>query len=263
MKIADGFIFNDELDLLELRLQETGDLVDRFVLVEFAHDFQQHPKPLHYHDNRKRFAEWNDRITHIIAEIPLGPHPVIEHAQRRMIALGFADLDFKDYVMVGDVDEIPSREALEFVRKNPPDRPCVLQQHLYYYRVTNHAGIWRGTVILPRGVGRLDCQLIRDHRGVVPVLPVPTGGWHFSWMGDAEDVRKKLRNIDVKRDNLLYDSRLPDIPDSTQKTRIERAVALGDDLFGRKRNYATVEISPGVMQPTCIKGWLKDRPKYA
>ena len=263
MRIFDGFLFNDELDLLELRLMELGDLVDHFLIVEGRHDFQQHPKRLVFMENRKRFARWNDKIIHQIVKLDPAPHPFIEHESRRQF--DYAGADFNDLIMLGDVDEIPSREALELVRKTPPGRPMVLQQHLYYYRVTNHAGWWNGTIVMPRGLGRMDWQQMRDMRNQLPVLPVKTGGWHFSWLGDADQVREKLRCLDVKSDNDLYGSELPDIPDpDTDAAKIERTVAIGDDLFGRERKFQTMVIEPGVLQPSCIHEWLDGgRERYA
>ena len=46
MKIYDCFTFYNEFDLLELRLRETSDLVDYFVVVEANTTFQNQPKEL-------------------------------------------------------------------------------------------------------------------------------------------------------------------------------------------------------------------------
>ena len=55
-KVYDCFPFNDEFDLLELRLMELYDIVDVFVLCEAPWTFLNTPKPLHYQANSARFA---------------------------------------------------------------------------------------------------------------------------------------------------------------------------------------------------------------
>lgn len=45
--IYDCIMFNDELDLLEIRLHHHA-FVDRFILIESTHTYSGQPKPLHY-----------------------------------------------------------------------------------------------------------------------------------------------------------------------------------------------------------------------
>ena len=44
--IIDSFLFNDEKELLELRLKVLYDYVDKFVIVECDHTFNREPKKL-------------------------------------------------------------------------------------------------------------------------------------------------------------------------------------------------------------------------
>ena len=46
MKIYDCFLFFNELDLLEIRLNELDEVVDYFVIVEGESTFQSKPKEL-------------------------------------------------------------------------------------------------------------------------------------------------------------------------------------------------------------------------
>ena len=55
MTIFDTFTFYNELDLLELRLNILGDVVDYFVINEANITFTGKPKPLFYQDNKERF----------------------------------------------------------------------------------------------------------------------------------------------------------------------------------------------------------------
>ena len=64
--IYDCFIFFDELDLLEIRLEEIYPVVDRFVLCEAPMTFSGKPKELVFQNNKERFAPYLDKIEHII-----------------------------------------------------------------------------------------------------------------------------------------------------------------------------------------------------
>ena len=68
-RVFDAFTFSDELDLLEARLTELDSAVYRHVLVEAPVTFQGGPKPLHYLENRDRFAPWADKIIHVTADL--------------------------------------------------------------------------------------------------------------------------------------------------------------------------------------------------
>ena len=64
--IYDCFIFFNELELLELRLNELAGVVDKFVLVEATRTFTNEPKPLFFQENRARFREFDSRIIHVV-----------------------------------------------------------------------------------------------------------------------------------------------------------------------------------------------------
>src|SRR5277367_3065030 len=65
-KIYDCFLFFNELELLEIRLNEMYEYVDYFVLVESTESFVGKPKPLYYAQNKERFNQFNDKIIHVI-----------------------------------------------------------------------------------------------------------------------------------------------------------------------------------------------------
>ena len=52
-KIYDCFLFFNELDLLEIRLNVLNDYVDYFVLVEATQTFTNKDKPLYYKENKE------------------------------------------------------------------------------------------------------------------------------------------------------------------------------------------------------------------
>ncbi len=67
-RIFDCFTFFNELDILEARLQEMSPVVGAFVLVEATRTFQGALKPLHYSENKGQFAEFANRIIHVLVD---------------------------------------------------------------------------------------------------------------------------------------------------------------------------------------------------
>ena len=64
--ICDTFMFYNEFEILELRLELLDEYVDRFVLVESEVNHVGGPKELFFQNNRERFAKWLHKITHIV-----------------------------------------------------------------------------------------------------------------------------------------------------------------------------------------------------
>jgi beta-1,4-mannosyl-glycoprotein beta-1,4-N-acetylglucosaminyltransferase len=68
MKIFDCFIFFNELDLLELRLNILDEFVDYFVIIESAITFQGEDKEFNFELNKERFAKFQHKIIYFKVE---------------------------------------------------------------------------------------------------------------------------------------------------------------------------------------------------
>jgi len=262
MRVFDGFTFNDELDLLELRLETLKDVVDTFVLVEFPVSFRRNTKPLHFSENKDRFRAFIDRIRVVSpTEFPTGPHPEIEHCQRRRIRGGLWDAAPGDLVLVGDVDEIPDPLVIQALKDEPPAHPMTFRQFLYYYYVDTALPVaWKGTVAAPWGVGPdFDAEKLRQLRHHFPCVD---GGWHFSWLGSSAQINSKLACIDVRADVKLYPSDII-CPKDGDIEFIEACRSGKTDIFGRNIPISQVPIEPGLRQPASILPWLSRFPHYS
>jgi beta-1,4-mannosyl-glycoprotein beta-1,4-N-acetylglucosaminyltransferase len=205
--IVDAFPFNNELDMLEMRLVELYDAVDHFVLVEAPVDHQDHTKPLWYADNAERFAPWADKIIHVVAkreELPTleqDPDPWgREHAQREVIGRGLAEIEGltgTTIVLQSDVDEIP--RALQVRNIRPNGKMLSFEQRLHCFAIDwQHPDWWYGTVaaevstLLKMPKGR-EFSWQRDARLRAECPPhLRNAGWHFSWLGGKEAALAKL-----------------------------------------------------------------------
>jgi len=68
MKVFDCFLFFNELDLLEIRLNILNECVDYFVIVESAITFQGEEKEYLFEKNLSRFAKFKNKIIHFKVE---------------------------------------------------------------------------------------------------------------------------------------------------------------------------------------------------
>ena len=183
-------MIRDELDMLQMRLEEMAPYDCQHVIVEAAVDHQGHPKPLHFRDNLEAFEPWTDRIIHIVAgDLPDDPNPwVREHAQRDHALAALADAAPDDLVLIGDVDEIPSRTALE-----AKPRPAIaLQQNVCAFAV-DWLGFKERTSVIANAAyvqERGSLAEIRDLRNTWPVIW--NGGFHFTWVGGRDWCLDKL-----------------------------------------------------------------------
>jgi hypothetical protein len=135
-RVFDCFPFFNELDILEIRLHELSPVVDRFVLAEATTTFSGAPKPLHFLENRKRFAAFADRITHIVVEnVPQNVRSAWDRRRHQVDALmrGLGEAKADDLVLLSDVDEILRAQAVRVAAENPPGRFEVLCFELRMY----------------------------------------------------------------------------------------------------------------------------------
>lgn len=187
MKIYDCFMYLNEFELLELRLNELWDIVDHFVLVESPTSHTGILKPLYFEEKKESFAPYMDKIIHVIHELP---HPreisggarAVERHQRDGALEGISDADPDDIIMISDVDEIPRAEVLQRTIKSFV-QPCVLNQTLYCYWLNCfYAKSWKGTAITKRewldtpSIERIRKNGKHHKNKERPYITVPNGG---------------------------------------------------------------------------------------
>ena len=201
--LVDGFMFYNELDILELRLETLDPYVDRFVLVEAEVNHVGGPKELFFQKNKERFTKWLPKIHHVIVtaeEAPKEENPWCrEKYQRECILRGLEDVDPSAIVMISDVDEIPDLKIVPF-EKLPHIVNSVHMWMFEYsldYLFTGEP--WFGTVVT-------NCELLkrqgpnyfRDNRWKFPVIQY--AGWHLSSFGTPQHVWNKMQTFAHAKD---------------------------------------------------------------
>jgi FkbM family methyltransferase len=208
-KVWDVFPFFQEFDVLELRLNELDSVVDKFVIVEANMTHAGNPKPYYLSENMERFAKWKDKI--IIKQVDLttlnfslfdyDPTWVREHYQRDAAReVLYAYCAPQDFIIVGDVDEIPrASKVKEYIESNPDKAGVLVQSRsMYYlnYRCVKTDEPQLNSKILPylmMGSCSLNDIRFADKENLLPTMRIEGAGWHLTFLGGLDAVTQKVR----------------------------------------------------------------------
>jgi hypothetical protein len=209
-KIYDCFLFFNELELLEVRLNEMAPYVDRFVLVESCETFRGEPKPFYFAENRDKFAQFADKIIYV----PLHQHletdnPWIrERWQRQQIFRGLSQCSKRDIIFLSDIDEIVRRESIPKIAKmisTQEAQAVVCRQKMYFGFMNRYQCDWSGSVCTSyQTAKRITAKKMRRLRNTHPKLlrktriskicTLDNAGWHFTSMGGLNRYIKKIES---------------------------------------------------------------------
>ena len=194
--IVDAFMFYNEFDVLELRLELLDKYVDRFVLVESEVNHVGGPKELFFQNNKERYAKWLPKITHVVMtaeEAPKDPSPwAREKYQRNCILRGIEDVPNDALVLISDVDEIPDMGKVPFEKMEHSIISVHMWLFIYSLDYICETEPWFGTVLTTADlVRKFGPNEFRDNRWKFPV--VQNAGWHLSSFGDENHVLNKLK----------------------------------------------------------------------
>jgi hypothetical protein len=257
MKIYDCFTFNNEFELLELRLRELYDHVDYFVLVEADRTFQNNFKPLYYADNNQRFDPWKDKIIYVpVTDMPADTDPWgRERHQRDAILRGLSNAELDDIIMIGDADEIPRPTTVQRLRTSRASiwgfRMPLFNFKYNYMMVTQDLySVWSGavrkhTLIAPEDFRRMRHTLngfpLNYNDGTAEI--VEHAGWHFTYLGAEDFARSKIQSFAHDESNC---------PEILDQIDINDSIRRGVGIVRTDENYQFTPITVDDYLPQTI-----------
>src|SRR3989344_7595775 len=222
--IYDCFNFFNELELLDLRLNELDDVVDKFVLVESTVTFTNKKKRLFYHENKDKFRKFHKKIIHIVVDdSPDVTNPwIIENHQLSAVSRGLLHCKSKDTILISCIDEIPRREKiLEYKEKSGKHKVFLQIMTRYFLNLSVKNSLWEGT----RMFKYKDLVLFLNPyvARFSPIdLKIQDGGWHFTYLGGVKRIQEKLESFSHQEyNNVNYNT----------TENILKAISTGKDLF--------------------------------
>ena len=262
MKVFDSFIFFNELDLLELRLNILNDVVDYFVLTESPFTVSGNEKSLYYQENRDRFSKFNDKIIHNITEdipndfsyylvkkpfhtdygstdesgiryidLPIRFQRAVYNRECSAYGLLKAGIADEDIVMTSDADEIINPHVIEDLDWFDSTCNYVSLQRAFYFKLNClHEENWKGTRLCTwKHLKTTTVDRLRTNWR--EAYQIENAGWHFSFLGDADNVRLKLASYEHTENNI-----------SSNVDNMEQRIEEGLDPIGRSNRLIDVPI---------------------
>jgi len=196
--LYDGFLFFNEFELLEIRLNELDGLVDRHVLVESSITFSGKPKPLYFWERHAEFEKYRHKINYVaVLNTPETTDPwERETFQRNAIMRGVNGSD-DDLLICSDVDEIPRASAIRAAMPITEMRNIHMKSYSMY--INAHSGPWYHATIGPM----IEFRKVGPHAIRMGNYPkIENGGWHFSSIGGADRVVTKLDSFSHQEESI-------------------------------------------------------------
>ena len=227
MKIYDCFMYYDEDTVVDIRLNCLDAHVDKFLIVESKFTHSGRKRDLLFDINQ--FKHFKNKIVYLVLDHePQGIEIIddeddesaqsfkfIENAIRRenyhrnYIARGLIDADAEDIIMISDADEIPNLENLDL--KKIKNKLIIFQQKMFYYKLNLYLDSfsWCGSkacrkkdLISPQWLRnvkdrnysfwRIDTLFSKNK--YQNIYFVNDGGWHFSNIKNAKEIKKKFES---------------------------------------------------------------------
>jgi hypothetical protein len=275
MAIWDCFTFFNELDILELRLSELDNVVDKFVIAEATRTFSNEEKPLTFQENRDRFAAYLHKIVHVVVDdLPAnGDAWGREAFQRNAVARGLGDAAPNDIILISDVDEIPFPENVaKLTPENVAGHIWFIECDYYTYKLNLAIeNKWIGLCAV-RALQKKHLPALQDLRGFRARqsrrLPMPVnqtinvaknvfrvgrplthrliehGGWHFTFVNSPEKIQYKIRSYAHQERNT---------PEFNNLQNIQQMIEGGRSICGRKLRLAPISEMPRTVRDNAAR----------
>ena len=227
MNIFDCFMYFDEEQILELRLNVLDEKVDFFVIVESIYNHRGDKRDLLF--NKNKFLKFSKKIIYLVSEeIPKNVEPINENedkkerdrkyimnaiyrenAQRNLISKGIKNANKDDLIMISDVDEIPKLESLDL--KSIKNEIFIFKQHMFHYKYnlvlpnfkwTGTKAIKKKNLISPQWLRNIKdkkylyyrIDTIFSKKKYTNLKIIDDGGWHFTNIKTPKMIRHKFKS---------------------------------------------------------------------
>lgn len=276
-RVVDCFIFYNELDMLEYRLNLLYPYVDAFVLVESTRTHKGSLKSLYYQENKERYAKYTDKIIHVVIDdlysdpkidfdLSKGEQWINEKHQRNAITMGIDriqegkmcwKLKENDILFITDADEIVDIKYLEDIKHTLSSKGLItIPMYFYYYNLKNKflcnwylakaiTYSFYQNISFTNYSGMSKCRNLSEEVRAIRNCDSleKIAGWHLSYFGSEYFIENKLKEFGHQEYNSL---------EYTDPEKIKEKIKNGKDLFGRNfenERLKQIEISENPYLP--------------
>jgi len=207
---VDTFTYFNEKELLELRINALKDHVDGFVIAEGDRTHRGDPKPFTLKETIKELGLPSDLIQILEVRLPSQEEAVDpwvrERGQRDALATALKYLPDDTIFICSDCDELPNWgcfDDLKAALEQVPTRIFGLNMSMHYGRADLQLFSPEGELFEWRCATVCTVETLKTYGSLTRVREQPNrkfigcrdAGWHFSWMGTADQRAQKLSSI--------------------------------------------------------------------
>lgn len=162
-RFFDAFSYNGESKMLLLRLSTLDSYIDKFIIFMSPISYSGIPRNLSFFPLEKEIEKYKDKIEIVREDVDSKNYKYAskknrnkywgrENAERDGLMIGIErqNPNINDIIILSDLDEIPTKEAMELIIKDPPTTYSVLKGDYYMYNYcyrTNEK--WNMCVVFP------------------------------------------------------------------------------------------------------------------
>lgn len=195
-KVYDCFMFFNELELLDVRLNELYDKVEKFIIIEANRTHSGLDKESIFLKNISKYEKFLPKIVHKIVNLDKDVDPYKnECLQRNFIIQVLSELKINnnDIILISDCDEIPD---IVHMRKNShisiTNKIIGLNQKKYNYKINLlETTKWNYSFFCT--YNNLPEDLNKSRFGDKDIYI--DCGWHFSYLGGEEKIIEKIKSF--------------------------------------------------------------------
>lgn len=198
-KIYNGFMFFNEFDMLDIRLNELWDTVDKFILVESPQTHRGGNKELFFDKFKSNYKKYESKLIHVIKELPNASNPwVNENEHRRGIMDGLEGIKNQDYLIINDADEIPRASSIASYTGDL----AILSMYFHYYKF-NLRNKYNWPLAKMVRYGTMDKDINEYRKELLDCDTLINAGWHFSKVYGLDQMKYMFK--ECLADDLFHD----------------------------------------------------------
>lgn len=204
--IIDTFLFNNEFDMLDIHLAISENYVDQWIVLEASRTFSGLEKPYNLFNNLEKYKKrYGDRIKVVTLELDeTQTNLICETMMRKGLAPALEKYNLEDIIIHGDLDEIidPTKWNKIVLAMDEHNKPvsCGFEMFLYKFDQKAERG-WQGSVVArkkmfetPHDLYKGSTEITKKKRRTNAVGLSEPVGWHWTWMGDDEIIKTKVKS---------------------------------------------------------------------
>lgn len=207
-------MFFNEFKLLDLKMAEQMDYIDKMIIVEAERTHTNKKKEVLLYNNEAYEHPKLEKM--LVPASEFTKSPAHNEGHQRNWAMLDREIQDDDIIISCDLDELlPAKDMERVIGKIKELEYVRFGMQIYYYKINMRMGTWRSPIGLTGKFFKKSRKSLTKLRHMRKGKVVKTLGKHFSYLSSPEDIKLKLnsfvhanmgKNLDVKRIDELMKS---------------------------------------------------------